>query len=161
MSESPERLSREGLQPDQPHEPAEHRLVRTSVTHEALSPAEAEAVALNEKAGAVVVFSGVVRDHDQGHSVRQLTYSSHPTAEERLTEVAAGVAERFPTVRIWVCHRVGPLTVGDHALVAAVASAHRQEAFAACAELVETIKAEVPIWKKQEFESGSSEWVGL
>ncbi|GAB3845958.1 molybdenum cofactor biosynthesis protein MoaE [Nesterenkonia populi] len=154
-------LSREGLRPGQGEEPAEKRVVHTSITEETLSPAEAEAAALDERAGAVVVFSGVVRNHDGGQTVQRLDYSSHPSAEQALAETAAAIAAKFPAVRIWASHRVGPLTVGDHALVAAVASAHRQEAFAACSELVETIKAEVPIWKKQLFDSGESEWVGL
>ena len=58
-------------------------------------------------------------------------------------------------------HRVGSLTIGDLALIAAVAAPHRAEAFAACAELVEEIKRRVPIWKRQHFADGVSEWVGL
>lgn len=110
--------------------------------------------------GAVVVFSGVVRDHDGGQAVSALEYRAHPDAERFMLRCCTDVAEQsgLPVAAI---HRVGDLTVGDVALVAAVASPHRAEAFAACALLVERIKAEVPIWKRQRFSSGVSEWVGL
>ncbi|MGA9870815.1 MAG: molybdenum cofactor biosynthesis protein MoaE [Rhodococcus sp. (in: high G+C Gram-positive bacteria)] len=110
--------------------------------------------------GAVVLFSGVVRNHDGGQPVSALEYQAHPEAERFLERCCAEVAadSGLPVAAI---HRVGDLTIGDIALVAAVASPHRAEAFATCAALVERIKAEVPIWKRQHFESGTSEWVGL
>jgi molybdopterin synthase catalytic subunit len=64
-------------------------------------------------------------------------------------------------VRLWAEHRLGRLAVGDDALVVVVASAHRREAFAACAELVDRIKARVPIWKKQDYADGTHDWVGI
>ncbi|MFC8182015.1 MULTISPECIES: molybdenum cofactor biosynthesis protein MoaE [Nocardiaceae] len=110
--------------------------------------------------GAVVLFSGVVRNHDGGQSVSALEYQAHPEAERFLRTCCAEVAEEsgLPVAAV---HRVGDLSIGDIALVAAVASPHRAEAFATCALLVERIKAEVPIWKRQHFASGTSEWVGL
>lgn len=113
------------------------------------------------QAGAVVSFSGIVRNHDGGKDVASLGYSAHPTAAAVIADVAAGIAERYDGVRIWVGHRTGPLRIGDAALVAAVASAHRGTAFAACSELVDTVKAQVPIWKEQVFGDGSVEWVGV
>ena len=109
--------------------------------------------------GAVVVFEGVVRDHDGGRGVTALSYTAHPSAGEVLAETARDIAARHPATNIAVAHRVGPLAIGDVALGAAVASAHRAEAFAACAELVDEVKARVPIWKEQRFTDGSSEWV--
>ena len=106
------------------------------------------------------MFSGIVRDHDGGQSVSSLSYTAHPSAEDVLGRVVHEVSRSHPEVRLWAAHRVGGLVVGDHALVAAVASAHRAQAFTACAELVERIKAEVPIWKHQRFDDGSDEWVG-
>ncbi|MET0197618.1 molybdenum cofactor biosynthesis protein MoaE [Rhodococcus sp. RS1C4] len=110
--------------------------------------------------GAVVLFSGVVRNHDGGQSVSALEYQAHPEAERFLRTCCVEVAEEsgLPVAAV---HRVGDLSIGDVALVAAVASPHRAEAFATCALLVERIKAEVPIWKRQHFASGTSEWVGL
>ncbi|RKR73326.1 molybdenum cofactor biosynthesis protein MoaE [Frondihabitans australicus] len=110
--------------------------------------------------GAMVTFEGVVRDHDGGRAVTALDYEAHPEATERLRAVAASVASDFPAVRLAALHRVGALSIGDVALAVAVAASHRQEAFAACSALVDRIKAEVPIWKRQVFADGSDEWVG-
>ncbi|MFZ3451758.1 molybdenum cofactor biosynthesis protein MoaE [Arthrobacter sp. 7Tela_A1] len=111
--------------------------------------------------GAVVTFSGIVRNHDGGRDVASLGYSAHPTAGAVIADVAAETARKYDGVRIWVAHRTGPLEIGDAALVAAVASAHRGTAFAACAELVDTVKAQVPVWKEQVFADGTVEWVGV
>ncbi|MCU1637872.1 MAG: moaE [Microbacteriaceae bacterium] len=118
----------------------------------------AEAVAC-DTAGAVVTFAGVVRNHDEGRGVLALDYSAHPSAAEAIESVAAAVAAEFPAVTIAVAHRIGSLTVGDVALACAAASAHRADAFAACARLVDTVKESVPIWKEQRFVDGSTEWV--
>lgn len=110
--------------------------------------------------GGVVLFSGVVRDHDHGRPVVSLEYSGHPTAARVLAEVAAEVAAEDEVHAVAVGHRVGSLAIGDTALVAAVSAAHRQAAFAACARLVEEVKARLPVWKRQVFADGSDEWVG-
>lgn len=112
------------------------------------------------ESGAVVSFQGIVRDHDAGRGVVSLDYRAHPDAERFLRECCEEVANRTG-LRVAAEHRVGSLTIGDLALVAAVAAPHRAEAFAACAELVEQIKRRVPIWKRQHFADGVSEWVGL
>jgi molybdopterin synthase catalytic subunit len=78
-----------------------------------------------------------------------------------MADVAAEIAQKYDGVRIWVAHRTGPLEIGDAALVAAVASAHRAAAFAAATELVDTVKERVPVWKEQRFADGSTEWVGI
>lgn len=110
--------------------------------------------------GALVMFHGVVRDHDGGQGVRALDYSSHPEAEDLLRALVREEQERTG-IRLAAWHRTGPLAIGDAALVAAAASAHRAEAFAAIEQLVERIKSEIPIWKRQHFTAGTSEWVGL
>ena len=110
-------------------------------------------------AGAVVSFAGVVRNHDEGRGVLTLDYTAHPSAGDVIAQVAAAVSAEYPDVRIAVAHRVGPLRIGDIALACAVASAHRAEAFAACARLVDAVKESVPIWKEQAFTDGTSEWV--
>lgn len=119
-----------------------------------------EAAVAGPEHGAVVLFSGVVRNHDGGQAVSALEYQAHPDAEKFLRACCAEVASQsgLPVAAV---HRVGDLVVGDIALVAAVASPHRAEAFATCATLVERIKSEVPIWKRQHFATGTSEWVGL
>lgn len=135
--------------------------VHAEVSAQPLSPARAEAEVWSPECGGVVVFSGIVRDHDGGRSVAALNYSAHPTAEQTLGQVCQLITDKHPGVRVWAGHRIGPLQIGDHALVAACASAHRAEAFAACADLVETIKAQVPIWKEQHYTDGSKDWVGI
>jgi molybdopterin synthase catalytic subunit len=135
-------------------------VVTCTVTDQALVAAEHEAAVADAASGAVVAFAGVVRDHDGGRAVSRLEYSAHPGAESVLAEVAAEVAARHPGIRIAVSHRVGPLEIGDVAVVAAVATPHRGEAFQACADLVDEVKARVPIWKHQHFADGTDEWVG-
>lgn len=110
--------------------------------------------------GAVVLFCGVVRDHDQGRSVISLDYQAHPDAERFLAECCATVAEETG-LAVAATHRVGSLKIGDVALYAAASAPHRKEAFDACERLVELIKHSVPIWKRQQFTDGASEWVGL
>ena len=136
------------------------RVALATVTDAVLDAAALEAAVLSDRDGALVTFRGVIRDHDGGRGVTRLDYSAHPDAQRFLAEVCAGVAERTG-LTVAAMHRVGTLTVGDVALVAAVAAPHRAEAFQACGDLVDAIKAEVPIWKRQHFPHGSSEWVGL
>lgn len=129
------------------------------VTPEPVSVDECTAAVENDHAGAVVTFAGVVRDHDEGKGVSWLRYSAHPTADAVLREVVAETARAYPGTHIAAAHRVGDLAVTDVALACAVASAHRGTAFAACAALVDEIKARVPIWKEQGFTDGTTEWV--
>ena len=140
------------------HEPA-RRVVLAAVTAEPLDVAAHEAAVADASAGAVVSFSGVVRDHDGGRGVTGIEYVSHPTAGDVLARVVADVATRTDVEAIAVSHRVGPLAVGDSALVVAVAGAHRQEAFAAAALLVDEVKHHLPVWKRQVFTDGTDEWV--
>lgn len=130
------------------------------ITTDPLDRAALEARVLTATDGALVVFEGVIRDHDHGQGVTSLDYQAHPDAARFLEEVCASVAAASG-LRVAAAHRVGHLEVGDVALIAVVAAAHRAEAFAACAELVEQIKQQVPIWKRQHLADGPSEWVGL
>ena len=111
--------------------------------------------------GGVALFVGVVRVHDDGSTVRSLDYSQHPEAGRLLRECAERVAAAHDVLRLAIEHRIGHLQVGDLAVVIAVGAVHRAAALAACAELIDTVKAEVPIWKEQVFDSGESTWVGL
>ncbi|MFC9894350.1 molybdenum cofactor biosynthesis protein MoaE [Nocardia sp. NPDC127579] len=128
------------------------------ISDQPLDPAEVEQAVTGPAHGAVVVFTGKVRDHDGGQQVSALEYSAHPDAERFLHRCCAEVsaASGLPVAAV---HRIGPLAIGDLAIVVAVAAPHRAEAFATCAELVDRIKHEVPIWKRQLFADGLSEWV--
>jgi len=133
--------------------------VLVTVTDALLDLAAHERAVAGPAAGAVVSFAGVVRDHDHGRTVQWLEYEAHPSAEAVLKEVAAAIAAD-PAVRgIAVSHRIGRLRIGDVALAAAVATAHRADAFAACARLVDEVKARLPVWKHQVFADGTDEWV--
>ncbi|WP_299953376.1 molybdenum cofactor biosynthesis protein MoaE [uncultured Modestobacter sp.] len=129
------------------------------VTEEPLSVAEHEAAVGYDAAGAVVSFAGVVRDHDGGRSVTELEYTGHPTAPELIAEIAAEFAARPEVHAVAVSHRIGLLGIGDVALACAVSCSHRGQAFTACAELVDEVKARLPIWKRQVFADGAEEWV--
>lgn len=178
MSESPEFLAVAGrpdpahqhhpaLEPDAPARtpdtsrvrPADHEVVLAVVTDRVVdTAAHADAVA-RRTAGAVVTFSGLVRDHDHGRSVAFIEYVAHPSAGEVIARVAADVAARCDVDALAVSHRVGELHVGDNALAVAVAAAHRDEAFAAAALLVDEVKHHLPVWKRQVFPDGTDEWV--
>lgn len=132
--------------------------IRISETPITLAEVEASVAAAAH--GAIVSFAGVVRDHDGGRTVTALSYSAHPLAEELLRASAERIAARHPGVTVAALHRVGDLVVGDLALACAVGSAHRGVAFDACRDLVDDIKATVPIWKHQVFSDGTDEWVG-
>jgi molybdopterin synthase catalytic subunit len=138
---------------------AGHRVVVAQVTDSPISVTEHEQAVADLAAGAVVGFAGVVRDHDHGRAVTELEYTGHPSAGEVLERIAAEFAERDGVEAIAVSHRIGPLRLGDTALACAVSTAHRAEAFALCAELVDAVKARIPIWKRQVFEDGTDEWV--
>jgi molybdopterin synthase catalytic subunit len=147
-------------------------IVHAVLSTEPIFVDQAIAAVESDTAGAVVSFSGVVRNHDGGKPVRRLSYSAHPTAHQVMADVVAAlVAEQMeddagagggqrPPVRIWAAHRIGMLEIGDPALVCAVSAAHRGQAFEVCSELVDRIKAQVPIWKEQFFTDGTVEWVG-
>ena len=124
-----------------------------------LSVTEHEDAVADKAAGAVVSFTGVVRDHDGGRSVTELEYVGHPSAESVLAEIAAEFATRPELHAVAVSHRVGLLGIGDVALACAVSASHRGQAFSACAELVDEVKKRLPIWKRQVFTDGDEEWV--
>ena len=126
-----------------------------------IDPSEVLEAVEDEAAGGVTLFVGTVRDHDGDRPVTHLEYSEHPTARDRLHEVAAEVAERHPGTAVAALHRVGRLEIGEVAVAVAAAAAHRGQAFDAAEDLIDDLKQTVPIWKHQVFADGSEEWVGL
>jgi molybdopterin synthase catalytic subunit len=139
-------------------EPA-RRVASAEVTSEPLDLRAHEAAVTDKGCGAVVGFSGVVRDHDRGRDVVELEYVAHPSAARVLAELAAEVAAKTDIEAVAVSHRVGRLVIGDAALVVAVSGGHRAEAFAAASLLVDEIKHRLPVWKRQVFADGTDEWV--
>jgi molybdopterin synthase catalytic subunit len=136
-------------------------VVRAALTDQPILLAEHEELVSHQAAGAIVGFVGMIRDHDNGRQVLRLEYSAHPSAADIIADVVAEVAaQSYGTRAIAASHRVGVLQIGEAALVAAVAADHRQAAFATCAQLVDEIKARLPVWKRQVFADGTDEWVG-
>jgi len=135
-------------------------VVYALVSDEPLDVTPIEEFVQDSANGAVVTFTGVIRDSDGGRSVTGLDYEAHPEAQRFLEEACLIVANETG-LRISAAHRTGSLAIGDIALVASVAAPHRAEAFTACARVVDLIKLTVPIWKRQHLTAGDSEWVGL
>ena len=132
---------------------------RAWVGLEPISVEEIRLLVADPAAGASVVFTGDVRDNDHGRSVVALTYEAHPNAQSVLQEVAQEVTATHDVIAVAVAHRHGPIPIGEAALVAAASARHRQQAFDACVALVEMAKERIPIWKHQQFDDGTDEWV--
>jgi len=131
-----------------------------AVRESELSVDEVRAAVADPAAGGIALFAGAVRDCDHDQQVTGLSYRAHPSAQDELRRVAETVAEKFPVLGVAAVHRVGDLAIGDLAVVVAVSCPHREEAFDACRELIDVLKASVPIWKHQRFTDGTAEWVG-
>lgn len=122
--------------------------------------AEVLAAVDDAAAGGVVSFTGVVRRSDGGRDVTELEYEAHPGAEQALRTVAEQVVAEVDVIAVAAVHRTGLLSVGDVAVVVAASAAHRGEAFEGARRLIDDLKREVPVWKRQVFADGEQEWVG-
>jgi molybdopterin synthase catalytic subunit len=131
-----------------------------AVRESELSVDEVRAAVADPAAGGIALFAGAVRDTHHERGVTGLSYSAHPSAAGELRRVAEVIAEKYPVIGIAAVHRVGDLAIGDLAVVLAVSCPHRAEAFDACRDLIDILKASVPIWKHQRFDDGTAEWVG-
>jgi molybdopterin synthase catalytic subunit len=110
--------------------------------------------------GALCLFVGVVRDHNDGRATTAIEYEAYGSmAESEMARIAEGLAREFPAVKIGMKHRVGRLAVGDASVAIAAVSPHRADAFAACRAAIDRVKTTVPIWKKEFHPDGSSAWV--
>lgn len=111
------------------------------------------------ESGAIDVFIGTVRNHSAGRRVRRLEYTAYvPMAEKMLAQIEREIRQKWDVQNVVIVHRVGKLEIGDVAVVTAVSSAHREEAFAACRFAIDRTKSMVPIWKK-EFSEDGEVWV--
>jgi molybdopterin synthase catalytic subunit len=129
--------------------PPRRRVVLTEISDRPLDATAHERAVTDPRAGGLVTFRGAVRDHDGGRAVIGIEYQAHPTAASVLADAEA----------VAVTHRIGELGIGDDAIVVAVSAAHRHEAFAACALIVDEVKHRLPVWKRQRFADGTDEWV--
>lgn len=131
------------------------------VTDKLISAAHLATLVQSNTSGAVVTFSGDVRNHDGGKNVKTLTYEIHPSAQDVLRSVVSEVSARFAINDVAVAHRYGDIAIGECAFAVAVSADHRQAAFDACSALVDTVKEKLPIWKHQVFADGSDQWVNF
>lgn len=112
-------------------------------------------------AGAVVTFDGRVRNHNDGHSVEGLEYQAYPALALKVGQrILEEEAEKHGILRVIAAHRTGPLAIGESAVWVGVASAHRGAAFDAARAIMERLKYELPVWKKETYTDGRTEWVG-
>jgi len=138
-----------------------HPLVRlVEIRDTPLDVAEVMDSVGGDESGGITLFVGRVREHDKDKGVLGLDYSAHPTAVDTMRTICERVADAHPVHGVAAVHRVGSLAIGDIAVVVVAAAAHRDQSFAASRDLIDTLKAEVPIWKHQRFADGSEEWVG-
>lgn len=132
-----------------------------ALTHEPLDPRVVEDLVAGPDRGAIVTFTGAVRDHTGEHRVERLEYEAYAgMALKVLAALREEVMAQYPGVRLAVHHRLGTLAIGDPAVVIAASAPHRADAFAACARLIDRLKQDVPIFKK-EVRGDGSVWVGL
>lgn len=131
-----------------------------SIATTPLDLAALRATVLDPACGAITGFEGLVRNHNEGRVVRSLEYDAHPVLAEREgRRVMEEALDSFDITRAAACHRVGHLAIGDIAVAVYVSAPHRQAAFEACRFLINAIKTRVPVWKREHFPDGTSEWL--
>ena len=131
-----------------------------TIQSEAIDPARLSAALGHPSAGALVDFQGRVRDHNEGRRVRALEYEAFPElALHEGNAVLADVRARYEILEARCVHRTGLLAIGEVAVWVGVTARHRDAAFQACRAVIDAVKARVPIWKKEHYVEGDSEWV--
>jgi molybdopterin synthase catalytic subunit len=114
----------------------------------------------DERAGAIATFVGTTRVESRGRTVHHLEYEAYEgMAESVMAEIAASLKQRYDLCEVAIRHRIGRVDIGDASVVIAVSAPHRQDALAACKDAIDTLKAQVPLWKKEVYEGGE-EWIG-
>jgi MoaE-MoaD fusion protein len=118
------------------------------------------AAVADERAGAIATFLGTTRVESRGRAVNHLDYEAYEgMAEKVMAEIADGLAARYDLCKIAITHRIGRVGIGETSVAIAVSAPHRDHALAACKEAIDTLKVDVPLWKKEVYEGGE-EWIG-
>ena len=134
--------------------------MKFAVSATAIDPVAARKSVADNSCGALVVFEGWIRDHNEGQAVERLEYEVYrPLAEKEGAVIIAEAVERFGISNAMCIHREGLLELSDIAVIVCVSSPHRGEAFDACRYIIDEVKSRLPIWKKEHYVSGISEWV--
>jgi MoaE-MoaD fusion protein len=114
----------------------------------------------SDEAGAIATFVGTTRVHSRGRTVERLEYEAYAgMAENVMAEIADGLKQRYDLCEIAIHHRTGTVAIGEPSVVIAVSAPHRQDALAACRDAIDTLKEQVPLWKKEIY-AGGEEWIG-
>jgi molybdopterin synthase catalytic subunit len=138
---------------------AAHKIM-FKISTEPIDPAALQRGLADVRAGACVTFEGWVRERNDGQAVQALDYEAYvPLAEKEGDRILAEVRAKFPVVGAVCVHRVGALQLGDLAVWVGVIAEHRGAAFDACRQIIDEAKARVPIWKKEHYASGTTEWI--
>lgn len=125
-----------------------------------IDPLALKAGLTNIKAGACVTFEGWVRDRNEGQAVNSLEYEAYPDlAEKEASRILGEARAKFDLLDAVAVHRVGHLQLGEMAVWVGVTAEHRDAAFAGCRYIIDETKARVPIWKKEHYASGTSQWI--
>ena len=134
--------------------------MKFSVSNTAIDVAAAKNAVADNSCGALVVFEGWIRDHSEGRRVERLEYEVYrPLAEKEGAKIIDEACQRFGVSHAICIHREGLLELGEIAVIVCVSSPHRGEAFDACQYIIDETKTRLPIWKKEHYVSGISEWV--
>jgi len=130
------------------------------LTHEAIDCGGLLESVRSDQSGAVVLFLGTVREMTDGRRTVALDYDAYPQmAEAKLCELESEARNRWPVDRLELVHRLGHLELGDVSVAVAVSCPHRHQAFEAARFLIDELKVRVPVWKKENWEDGTTEWV--
>lgn len=129
-------------------------------SREPVSGADVRRLVGDDAAGAYVAFEGWVRNHNEGREVLRLEYEAYESLGIKEGErIIAEAGRRFGGAGVYCVHRLGPLEIGDIAVIVGISTAHRGEAFDACRYVIDEVKHRVPIWKKEHYVDGDSGWV--
>lgn len=130
------------------------------LTEEAIDLDSLVAAVADERAGAIVTFTGTTRVESRGRTVRYLDYEAYPgMAEQELESIGATLRGTYDLCGVAITHRIGRVDIGETSVAIAVSAPHRADAFAACREAIDTLKKTVPLWKKEVYEGGE-QWIG-
>ncbi len=130
------------------------------ITRAPIHPIKVMDLVKDNKAGAMALFIGTVREHGQMGKIVGMSYESYfDMAEDKLRRIERSATKKYEILKVKAIHRVGELSIGEISVIVAVSAPHRSEAFRACRYAIERIKKEVPIWKKEKMDGGIEVWV--
>lgn len=136
------------------------KTIHVEISEKPLSIQAACDFVMDDEHGAIDTFIGAVRNHHQGQAVQGMTYDVHKgLAETTFSDICLEAQGFWPNTKYYVSHFQGELDIGGVSVVIAVSAAHRGDTFDACRYVIEELKKRSPIWKKEHYPSGKSEWL--